>query len=486
MSDSISQLQATVETLQRQILEMQAQIRDLHSVIRIDVDEDGKPWNTLQCHHLSILERGGRGIGATLSSDENGGYINILHKPMADGARNCGFFAGFRREGVPEIFLHAPDGTDRALISANPERGVMAVFDEEGCPAAVMQAQPGGGSVAVLQPDGKTRGVLAHTDTKDGGRTELIFADANASTVVKLLADPSHGILSLSVPGLPQATVLSSGSEGGSLMLKSPNEGASITLLATEEIAQIAAKAASPLRNATEISLMAGEQIGSSVNLHDTHGVRRASLEHTEDRTSLVLSDEEEHDVVSLAHYPNESTYLKLQSEPSKQGVQLLSTPEMNLLTVNSPNEATTRVSVAVKDETPNIMISEQNQGRVLITVAEQCGTVSAFGPSGEQGGMAALAGGERLGSVRVGTADGTDYAMLHANEHGGKLSINNDLGIQRIILGIHNEAPGLYLNNTGNPGVTVAAFDTGGIVGVHNAEGKLVTAMRGDLPPSK
>ena len=79
-----------------------------------------------------------------------------------------------------------------------------------------MRAQPDGGSVAVLQEDGKTRAVLVY-GSKEGQTAEgkplspssnLIFADDSGNTLLKLRADDVGGMMTAGIPGQPDAIAL--------------------------------------------------------------------------------------------------------------------------------------------------------------------------------------------------------------------------------------------------------------------------------------
>jgi hypothetical protein len=55
---------------------------------------------------------------------------------------------------------------------------------------------------------------------------------------------------------------------------------------------------------------------------------------------------------------------------------------------------------------------------------------------------------------------------------------INNDLGFQRIAMGVYQEAAGLHLNNTGSIGVQVVATPKGGVVTVSDPEGRTIATL--------
>lgn len=60
---------------------------------------------------------------------------------------------------------------------------------------------------------------------------------------------------------------------------------------------------------------------------------------------------------------------------------------------------------------------------------------------------------------------DGTPLLTIDGTDHGGRIMINNDLGFQRIAMGVYKESAGLQMNHTGSPGVQAVASPQGGLI---------------------
>lgn len=94
------------------------------------------------------------------------------------------------------------------------------------------------------------------------------------------------------------------------------------------------------------------------------------------------------------------------------------------------------------------------------------------------QGGVASLSGGPRSGQLAIAARDGTNLMTLDGTDYGGRLLINNDLGFQRALLGVHEEGALLALNNTGTPGVQAVCTELGGVITLHDPEGEIILTI--------
>lgn len=481
MNDPLIELQAAVETMRGEMEKMKREITGLKKVVSVGDDDEGNQARTVTCDFLMVRQRTGkREYGVIISADETGGIISVMHREGPKGGARPAISLRMNEDGVPEGVIYAKDGTRRVLLLGEEERGTVAVFSEGGAPGAVMRGQSGGGSVAVLQRDGQTRGVLVHTakDEEDSGRTELMFVDDEQQTRLKLLADAKHELLHLAHPGVPQAVVLAGGKEGGSLQLNAPADGSSISMMAMKPLASVVVKEGLDKDPGSEVRLSAGEGVGCAVGLTDALGGKRAELEVTGSVSMLSLNGEGDEEGVELMHMGGKFSSIKLHAPDGGRLVDLMVTNDLGSVGVRSAQEEGTAVSLMMNEGEPLLLMTEKGQGRVMINTGEDCGMISAYGPRGNEGGMASLCGGERSGAVRVGASDGTTFGMLSATDHGGRLDISNDLGLPRIVLGVYQESAGLHLNHTGSVGVSAVATEIGGVVSVHDEEGNRVASL--------
>ena len=79
-----------------------------------------------------------------------------------------------------------------------------------------------------------------------------------------------------------------------------------------------------------------------------------------------------------------------------------------------------------------------------------------------------------------VSGTDGIRRAGICATRDGGQLSLFNDLGIERVLLGSADDGGALKLNWGGTVGVAALAAEAGGAILVNDASGQ----VRASLPP--
>lgn len=480
MNDPLNELQAAVSTMRAELDKVKAELSSLRKVVQVSEDEDGRPFRVLNCEILMVRKRGAKGEHAvSISSDESGGYVTLLYPENEGGGASAAMNLMFDESGVPQVVLRGQDGSMRVLLQAEEQRGTVAVLSEGGIPGAVMHGQPGGGSVAVLQADGQSRGVLIHSDDQGGGNTQLIFADENVQTQMKLVADHKHSILMMPQPEMPQALILASGKDGGSLMLNSGSGAAHVSLAATDQMACLTVKEGRiDEEDGAEVRISAGAAFGSAVSLTDELGNKRAVLDVIKDSSGLTFFSNDEKETISLMNHGVKGSTLKLYGAEEQECVILLVSGDTSGVTVRSPEDHKTSANMIITSGKPTLFIAESGQGKVMVNTVENCGIVSVYGTRGNEGGSASLCGGERGGTVRVGTSDGTNFASLDATDHGGRLLINNDLGIQRIALGVYQESASLHMNNTGNIGVSACATELGGVLCVHDSQGNIAATL--------
>jgi len=368
----------------------------------------------------------------------------------------------------------------------------MAVHAAGGRPGALMRAQPRGGSVAVLQKDGGSRGVLVHDDgeTLEDGTvkppsTDLLFANGNLDTTVKIHTDGEGGLLSLGPPGQQDAIALVARDDGPALMLHSPAELQSISMMALDGAAQICVHEGKVPGSGFEAHMSSGES-GSSLALRGERSEKAVDISALDVASSLTLHDTRGEARIMLAHHYDSHSALTMQATGEDDGFRAIASDEVSSLELMSPNDPDTKLLSAVTSNKPVVILQKQRRPLLMFGEGDQGGVFCAYGNATGQAGIATLSGGPVSGSVLLTTADGTPQLTLDANDHGGRLLINNDLGFQRVSLGIYEEAGGLQLNNTGSLGVQIVATTKGGIVTVNDAEGEVRATLPDDFDGDK
>ncbi len=488
MSLSLEELQSTLASVQEELQRVRQRLNELERVVSIDTDDDGIRRVYLECNDLVVRPaHDPRWISLNLGAGEDGGYLHLHYRDEATVAAELSLDGA----GSPQFVMRGKDFQPRVSIFAQDECGLMAVHADAGRPGAVMRAQPRGGSVAVLQKDGSSRAVLVHDDgevTEDGivkpPATDLLFADGDLHTTVKLHSDGQGGMLSLGPPGQPDAIALVAREDGPALMLHSPAELHSISMMALDTSAQICVHEGKVPGTGYEAHVATGNS-GSNLALRGASNEKAVDISSLDMASSLTLHDRNGETRIMLAHHHDSHSALTLQSTGDEDGFRAIASNEVSSVELMSPRDPETKILQAVTADKPVVILQKQKRPLLLFGEGDQGGIISAYGNGPGQAGIATLSGGPVAGSLLLSTADGTPQLTLDSTDHGGRMLINNDLGFQRVVLGVHQEAGGLYLNNTGSIGVQAVALPNGGVVIVNDSEGGIAASMPEDIEDS-
>lgn len=484
MNEDLQQLQASLAAMRAELDDTKARLAKLETVISFDEGSDGKEEAYIDCADLVVRQRSDRRyLAVHLGSTEIGGYMDV-HYTGEEHAIKTAIRLGIDDDGEPHMQLLGKDWKMRADIFIDKDHGTMAVLAPANAPGAVMRAHPGGGSVAVLQPDGKARAVLIHDEFhKNAGSdeaspsTDLLFATAEANTVLKLHGNAEGGLMCMGHPDQPDAAVIMSRKDGATLMLNSPTNKTSVSLAAMDGMARIAAHEGMAHEKKAEASLVAGA-FGGSAELRDCDGRRRVDLHAAARAGRIHLLDDAGKEAVALSHFADSHSSLSMKGVADHDCLHILADKDLVVLRVASPDNADTEFVTSVQPDKAMMFLRRDKQPRLMLGEAEQGGIVCAYGLEPDKAGIATLSGGPVTGSLSLATTDGTAQLTLDGTDHGGRLLINNDLGFQRIAMGVYQESAGLHMNHTGSPGVQAVATPEGGLVAVCDAEGKVIDSM--------
>lgn len=484
MNNDLQQLQASLAAMRAELDDTKARLAKIERVVSIEIGDDGKDEVTIECTDLVVRQCNDRRYFAVhLGSTDSGGYLDI-HYPGEEHATKTAIGLGMQDDGEPHIQLRGKDWKIRADIFLEKDHGCMAVLGPGNSPGAVMRARPGGGSVSVLQPDGKARAVLIHDEFHKNGdsdtmtpTTDLIFATAQAKTVLKLNANADGGLLCVGHPGQPDASVIMSRKQGPTIMLNGPAEQTSVSIMATDRMARIAAHQGRAFEKKAEASLTAGA-FGGSADFHDCDGRKRVEIQAAAKSGTMHLLDDDGKEAVALSHFADSHSSLAMKGVADHDCLRIVSNKDLTALRIASPDSPDTEFLTSVQADKAVMMLQKNNRPRLMLGEGEQGGMICAYGPEPEKAGIAMLSGGPVTGSLSLSTTDGTAQLTLDGTDHGGRLMINNDLGFQRIAMGVYEESAGLHLNHTGSLGVQAVATPEGGLVAVCDAAGKLIDTI--------
>lgn len=489
MSTPLENLQSTLDAVQQELQRVRQRLDELEKIVSIESDAEGVRRVCLECQELVIRPaHDPQGVALRLGSDESGGF---LHLHEGHELAICAELS-LDASGGPQMLLRGKDHQPRISLFTQEDCGFVAVHAAEGRPGALMRAQPLGGSVAVLQKDGGTRGVLVHHDgeiTEDGTvkppSTDLLFADGSLNSMIKLHTDGEGGLLSLGPPGQPDSIALVARDDGPALMLHSPAELQSISMMALDGAAQICVHEGKVPGSGFEAHISSGES-GSSFSLRGERGEKSVDISALDVASSLTLHDMNGEARVMLAHHYESHSALTLQATGEEDGFRAIASEEVSSMELMSPHDPDTKLLSAVTTNKPVVILQKQRRPMLMFGEGDQGGVFCAYGNAAGQAGIATLSGGPVAGSILLSTADGTPQLTLDATDHGGRLLINNDLGFQRVSLGIYQEAGSLQLNNTGNLGVQAIATAKGGVVMVNDADGETSATLPEDFDTGK
>lgn len=481
MSPSLEDLQTSLASVQEELQRVRQRLSELERVVSIDTDDDGIRRVYLECNDLVVRPaHDPRWISLNLGSSEDGGYLNLYYRDETTVATELSLDGA----GAPQLVMRGKDFQPRVSVFTQDDCGLMAVHADAGRPGALMRAQHRGGSVAVLHKDGSSRGVLVHDDgaiAEDGivkpPSTDLIFANNQLQTTAKLHSDGEGALLSLGPPGQPDAIALVAREEGPALMLHSPAELHSISMMALDSSAQICVHEGNVPGSGYEAQMSAGDS-GSSLALRGEAYKKAVDISSLDMASSLTLHDREGEPRIMLAHHHGSHSALSLQAMGDEDGVRAIASGEVSSVELMSPSDPETKMLQAVTADKPVVILQRDKRPLLMFGEGDQGGVISTYGNSSGQAGIATLSGGPVAGSLVLSTADGTPQLTLDSTDHGGRLLINNDLGFQRVALGVYQEAGGLHLNNTGSIGVQAVASPKGGIIIVNDPDGDVAATL--------
>ena len=489
MSDDVAELREALAALRGELNETKARLAKLEQVVVFD-EVEGRERAYVECSHVAVREfMGAPQIAVHLGADEEGGFVWVNHR-CQEVAHQPAIQLCLHGD-VPHLCLRGKDGKPRAdLFIGGDDCGAAAVFSAGGAPGAIMKGRPGGGSVAVLQPDGRARAVLVHEEKKAGKEeagpaTELIFALPTGKTVMKLHADEGGGMIAAGPPGQPDMASLIGREEGGSVLLRSPEKKTSIALLATDGMASLNVMDGLHTDAGALASLRVHEGSARLV-LQSPDGSKAVQVAARDQVNEIAFLDAEGDAAVRLGHLPEDGrSFFQLRGAEKVEGIRMLATKDHTSVELAAPDEPETKVVCSVQEGRPVVGLLREKRPLVQMMESEQSGMVVAYGPTAEKAGIASLAGGAVTGSLVLAQPDGTSQLTLDGTDHGGRLVIHNDLGFHRIVMGVHQDSAALHLNHTGLRGVDLVATEKGGVVCVCDAEGRVIgTLPEGSAEP--
>lgn len=472
MKEDPPSILSELEALRAELKEVKQRLNALERVVQID-EEDGRRHVSLQCNEVVVRpEEDPRYLSIVIGGQiTEGPFIRFFH--CSADRITTPLEMHLDEDGTPHIQLLGSDGHARGDFFIEKDHGTLVVLGPGYQPGAVMRAMPGGGSVAVLQPDGKSRGVLVHDEGTDS--TELILATAEGKVLSKLHADKGGGLLSVGTPGHPNGAVLCSRFGLSSLMLKDPADSHGVTCAAGGGLSMVSAYQGESKGAGTRAELIASPD-SSGVSLWDEGNNKRVDLSAGKGVGSVSILDEDsEQPAIYLSHVEGSHSSLTMTGVAGHDCLQIIANEDLTTMKLASPQSEETQWLCSLVGDEPSVFLRKDGLIQVAMGTGGSGGWVGAYGPESEKAGCAMLSGGPIAGSLVISTLDGMPQLTLDATDYGGRLAVNNDIGFQRILLGTYQESSSLILNHTGSEGVAISALPHGGLITLYDSEGKPV-----------
>ncbi len=441
----------------------------------------------LHIEPVGTTERAGAGLHIRCTS------VSLVHPdaPFDPQRLQALFSAG--KEG-PMLALNGQDASPRMVLSVAEGRarcdlltkelrpavrlqsedaatsGQIVVYDQ-GQARAALQADAKGGLVTVRHGDG-VAGAALRTDARGG---ELRILDGKGQVTAKVFNHGPDGASFVvnNEAGRP-AAVMSTVEAGGTFMTFNPKEKVSAALLT------LPAGGALMLHGPEEkntVSLHSNVQ-GGCLRVHDAAGKTAAEMSAGAQGGALLVCDQEGRERADLRMMEG-GPMLVLRNEAKQPALTLAGIKGEGVMHLHNPAGALTVLQVTSAGSALSMLDAEK---KVQFHAGHGDGKVGLhLLPHADANSAVALITTPFGGAVQVSAPDGGRRAGVCAAPDGGQLSVFNDLGIERALIGSMGDGGLLRLNWGGTMGVAATATDKGGLLVVNDAEGNAA----GTFPPT-
>ena len=452
---------AALAALRAELDAVKAQLSDLQEVVTIR-ERDGHRTVSIRCSSLVIHQfRAPNFIAINLGAKEDGGFLSLQYP---DKERPTAVSIAIGQNGQPAIRVQGHDSKARVLLTSQNDHGLISVLAPGYIPGANIRAIPGGGSFCVLQPDGQARAILLHSDGTGSraGRpaTELLFSAPGATTQLAIRADAEGSTITAGYPEEANRFTLVSREDSTTLLIRSPGDSSCIAATAGHPMARISTWRGPDPSTGAEAGLCSDAD-GSGLSLSRHGGTHAFDFHVSSDSASMAMLAPDGSQIANLSHNDAHLTCFSLRSTSSHDTIEAIAGPESATFAVVSPADPDAQILTMAREDRLTLNLAKDNRPLVVLGHTPHGGSVIAMG-SGENPGQACLAGSTVTGGLALATSDGTQLLTLGANDYGGCLAINNDLGFQRILLATCEESSSLILNHTGQIGVSATATPVG------------------------
>ncbi len=488
MSTELETLAAVVSAMQTEMETLRGELRAIQRVVQISDHPHGTRSVKIECQHLNIrpAETPGQ-MAVSIGYDEHGGDLRIFGLAAPDSMHTA-MRLQVQRGNVPQLELKGPKKGMRVVLQVNEDASMVAALGNPKGGVAYLKGHATGAAVALS--DGKLvtqAGLIYYAPQPQGdgmreAGSEMLLNDGSGQSVLSMHGSEKEAWLKMGPPG-ESNVFLFGNKEATGLNLESPNHEHHVIVAASKEAAELQLYRQLPETNdepGTAGMRLAVHSLGTSISHTRPDGEPSIVLAHQNETglSSLDFLEKNGEAGLGLRQRDDGLKRLFVGSQEKKPAFGVGVTPEVTVFEVCSPTDPGTHFGTYLGTAAPMVALYKNDQIAIALTANDGVGSVNAYGTLEGQTGYATLSGGSLSGTVSLSTPDGTALMTLSNNQHGGHISINNDLGFSRIAMGVYQESAAIFLNHTGTKGVDIVAGEKGGVVAAFDPEGELAATL--------
>ncbi len=491
-------LRADVDSLKQQVTLLQTEMVALRKLLGVD---DSIPFHELprgsgispKCEVIFLQSPGKESCGE-IGCGNVGGFIRLRDTEGATGVQigindeggsielldheeNFRVEMGVNQDGG-SLSLKGEDEMPRVDLWVHEDQGHICVHTAGGKPRAGLKAMADGGVVNVVNDEGKPRAAIV--SGKD--LTEMLLLDNSQNICTRLAASALGGVISAQSRGKPLVS-LATTNGNGALMVHDINGKTAVT-----------------------VGNLHGD---GNVSVYDRNGKDRVQLMVAEDIAWVMVSNKAGENVCALNSL-NEAGYVEVCDAKGKPRLTL-DGESAGKFTVRDNNDQVAAIVgagesgglVGIYDNVGKLAAAmdvegnmDRPSGRVGVAGIEGTlrammnvdsdgqGVVSVLNGDGENRAM--MSGQKEGGTFHSFGGEDTVLAVLGGTQHGGAITINNDLGISRAAMCVHKDGGQLQLFWAGSPVATLSAQETCGMMYLFDSDGDLKLRLPEDAPPEE
>lgn len=461
---------AAFTALQDEVAKLREQVRLLRSALFVSDAEDGRPlFARLRCHSIQLADpEGDDDVLAQIHADESGGRLEIW-------GRGDGVVAevGVGPHGAGEVIISDRTPHQR-IVHGVDESGIAysVVFRTDGKPGALMKGMKDSAAVTATGADGKVRACLV-ANASDFGE---VFLAGGEHQRVAIKGAEAGGCIVFSGPGKDVKSVLGIGPDGPNLMLIRGEGAPCATIIVSPEQSIMSLNAS--IDHPPTVRLFASETVAFIDVMHRKDGAAFSAIAVPQG-TTLEMSNATGA-VAAIFDTVENAGRLRINNAAGQTGASMgaIGTGGYFFLHPIGP-DGPLHPGFAAEATPAGSTLLMHHAGRPLIHLTgTEAHTAIVVHAATEGQPYLQLSATPETQFFAIMQEENTALASIHAKPDGASLVINSELGIRRAVLGNCDDGGALVLCWGGHPGVTGAATEKGGMLAIHDPEGRVADRL--------